>query len=61
LRALAGVYWVELPADPRPDAPITLTYKEFAEGLDRLAVVGFPMEQFREEAWRRHFRGWRVN
>jgi len=60
LRALAGVYRVELPADPRPDAPIVLTYEEFADGLDRLQAVGFPMERSREEAWR-HFRGWRVN
>jgi hypothetical protein len=60
LRALAGVYRIEMPADPRPDAPIALTYEEFEEGLDRLQAVGFPMERSREEAWR-HFRGWRVN
>jgi len=60
LRALAGVYRIELPADPRPDAPIALTYEEFEDGLDRLQAVGFPMERSREEAWR-HFRGWRVN
>jgi len=60
LRALAGVYRVELPDDPRPDAPIALTYEEFQDGLDRLRAVGFPMEQSPEEAWR-HFRGWRVN
>lgn len=60
LRALAGVYRVQLPADPRPDAPIALTYEEFSDGLDRLQAVGFPMEQSRQEAWR-HFRGWRVN
>jgi hypothetical protein len=59
-RALAGVYRVELPADPRPDAPIALSYEEFSDGLDRLEAVGFPMERSREEAWR-HFRGWRVN
>jgi hypothetical protein len=60
LRALAGIYRVELPTDPRPDAPIALTYEEFQRGLDRLQAVGFPMERSREEAWR-HFRGWRVN
>jgi hypothetical protein len=60
LRALAGVFRVELPDDPRPDAPIMLTYEEFSDGLDRLEAVGFPMERSREEAWR-HFRGWRVN
>src|SRR6266568_1963920 len=56
----AAVYRIELPADPRPDAPIALTYEEFEDGLDRLQAVGFPMERSREEAWR-HFRGWRVN
>jgi hypothetical protein len=60
LRALAGVYRVELPDDPRPDDPIVLSYEEFQDGLDRLQAVGFPMEVSREEAWR-HFRGWRVN
>jgi hypothetical protein len=60
VRALAGVYRVELDTDPLPDAPIALTYQEFTDGLDRLQAVGFPMEQSAEEAWR-HFRGWRVN
>jgi hypothetical protein len=44
LRALAGVYRVELPDDPLPDAPIVLTYEEFSDGLDRLQAVGFPIE-----------------
>jgi hypothetical protein len=60
LRALASVYRVELPSDPRPDAPIALTYEEFEDALDRLEATGFPMERSRQEAWR-HFRGWRVN
>jgi hypothetical protein len=47
-------------ADTLPDAPITLTYQEFADGLDRLQAVGFPMEWSRQEAWR-HVRGWRVS
>ncbi len=55
-RALAGVYRVEVDADPRPDAPIALTRQEFQEGLDRLEAVGFPMERTPEEAC-----GWRVN
>jgi len=60
LWALAGGYGVELPSDPRPDAPIALSYEEFQEGLDRLQAVGFPMEWSRAGAWR-HVRGWRVN
>jgi hypothetical protein len=46
--------------DPDPDAPILLTYEEFASAVDKLAQVGFPMERSAEEAWP-HFRGWRVN
>jgi hypothetical protein len=60
LRALVGVFKVGLPDDPLPDDPITLTYEEFGEAVDRLEAVGFPVERPRQEAWR-HFRGWRVN
>ncbi|HEY2960316.1 MAG TPA: hypothetical protein VGM21_19240 [Actinomycetota bacterium] len=60
LRALAGVYRAQVPADPRPDDPIRLTFEEFSDGVDRLEAVGFPIERSKEEAWP-HFRGWRVN
>jgi hypothetical protein len=46
--------------DPDPDSPIQLTYEEFAGAVDKLALVGFPMERSAEEAWPQ-FRGWRIN
>jgi hypothetical protein len=46
--------------DPNPDSPIQLTYEEFASAVEKLALVGFPMERSAEEAWPQ-FRGWRIN
>ena len=46
--------------DPDPDAPIVLTYEEFASAVEKLVLVGFPIERSAEEAWP-HFRGWRIN
>jgi hypothetical protein len=46
--------------DPDPDAPILLTYDEFASAVEKLVQVGFPIERSAEEAWP-HFRGWRIN
>jgi hypothetical protein len=46
--------------DPDPDSDIILTFEEFSSAVDKLALVGFPMEQSAEEAWPQ-FRGWRIN
>jgi hypothetical protein len=46
--------------DPDPDASIMLEYSEFVSAVEKLSLVGFPMERSAEEAWP-HFRGWRVN
>jgi hypothetical protein len=46
--------------DPMPDAPIQLTYDEFAAAVATLREVGFEIERDTEAAWP-HFRGWRVN
>ncbi|MEP7055690.1 MAG: hypothetical protein ABI912_10630 [Actinomycetota bacterium] len=46
--------------DPRPDAPISLSYEDFLTGIERLERGGFEMERTPSEAWP-HFRGWRVN
>ncbi|MGB8196443.1 MAG: hypothetical protein WCF25_05500 [Acidimicrobiales bacterium] len=46
--------------DPDPDADIILTFEEFSSAVDKLALVGFPMERSAAEAWP-HFRGWRIN
>lgn len=60
LRTLADVIYIEYDEDPRPDAPIQLTYEEYMRGVERLRQIGFPMERTPEEAWP-DFRGWRVN
>jgi hypothetical protein len=49
-----------LDPDPMPDAPIDLTYTDFAEAVRMLEGVGFPLERSAEEAWP-DFHGWRVN
>lgn len=57
---LAGSLGYPVDPDPDPDSPITLQYEEFASAVDKLVLVGFPMERSPEDAWP-HFRGWRVN
>jgi hypothetical protein len=57
---LAGSLGYPVDDDPDPDSPIQLTYEEFASAVEKLALVGFPMERSAEEAWPQ-FRGWRIN
>ena len=57
---LAGSLGYPVDDDPDPDSPIQLTYEEFAGAVEKLALVGFPMERSAEEAWPQ-FRGWRIN
>ena len=51
---------ISVPADPDPDAGISLTYAEFLDAVTRLREVDFPIEREPEEAWP-YFAGWRVN
>jgi hypothetical protein len=51
---------IKVPAEPEPDAGISLTYAEFLDAITRLREVEFPMERGPEDAWP-HFVGWRVN
>jgi hypothetical protein len=51
---------ISVPAEPAPDAGISLTYAEFLDAVDRLREVNFPIEREPEAAWP-HFVGWRVN
>lgn len=60
LRAMAEVMRLPFNPDPQPSDPISLSYEEFAEAVERIRVAGFPMEREPAEAWI-HFRGWRVN
>ena len=50
----------QLDPDPLPEAPIDLSYDEFANAVGMLEEVGFPTERTAEEAWP-DFHGWRVN
>jgi hypothetical protein len=60
LRDIATTLGMTFDPDPRPDAPIELTYDEFLAGIARMSAGGFQLERSAEEAWP-HFRGWRVN
>ncbi|WP_205863053.1 hypothetical protein [Planosporangium thailandense] len=60
LRDIADVVGIPYDPDPRPDAPITLRYEQFLEGVKWAENAGFQAEVTPEEAWP-HFRGWRVN
>ena len=60
LRDIAEALGMEVDTDPDPDSAITLSFVEFADAVEQLRSVGFPMERSAEEAWP-HFRGWRVN
>jgi hypothetical protein len=60
LRDIATVLRFGFDPDPMPDAPITLTYEEFLEGVRRLTEAGVDIERSPEEAWP-HFKGWRIN
>lgn len=60
LRDIAPVWGFTPEPDPRPDAPIELSYDEYLEGISRLREAGVRLERDPVEAWP-HFRGWRVN
>jgi hypothetical protein len=60
LRDIASVQLIAFDPDPLPDAPISLSYEEFADGVKRLGEAGIDMERTADEAWP-HFRGWRIN
>jgi hypothetical protein len=60
LRDIATFLGIPFDPDPLPTEPITLTFEEFAGGIERALEIGFPVERTPEEAWP-HFRGWRVN
>lgn len=60
LRSIAQVWRLPFEPDPSPDAPIQLTYEEFAEAVAHVTAYGYAVERTPEQAWP-HFRGWRVN
>ncbi|MFD3453145.1 hypothetical protein ACFWVC_13305 [Streptomyces sp. NPDC058691] len=60
LRDIGDIWRVKYDPDPSPEAPIRLTYEDFAAAVAHAAANGYPLERTPEEAWP-HFRGWRVN
>ena len=60
LEQIARAVRLPVPAEPDPDAPISVSYQQFEEAVDELRRLGYPMERSNEEAWP-HFRGWRAN
>ena len=57
---VARAMGIEVPAEPDPNAGISLTYDEFLAAVERMRKVNFPIEREPEDAWP-DFVGWRVN
>ena len=60
LATIARARGVPIPDEADPNDGISLTYEEFVDAIDRLAIVDFPLARSSEEAWL-DFVGWRVN
>jgi hypothetical protein len=60
LGTIARARGFPIPEEADPNNGITLTYEEFVDAIDRLALVDFPLERSNEDAWT-DFVGWRVN
>ena len=60
LNQIAQATGIPVIDDADPDAEIALTFEEFAEAVQMLQSIGYPVEVSAEQAWP-HFRGWRVN
>jgi hypothetical protein len=60
LRRIAKTLNWPFATDPKPDDPLELSFDEFAQAVEQLRDVGFPIEREPNDAWP-HFHGWRVN
>jgi len=60
LGTIARARGFTIPEEADPNDGISLTYEEFVDAIDRLAVVDFPVGRTSEEAWI-DFVGWRIN
>ncbi|MGK4585157.1 hypothetical protein [Kitasatospora sp. HPMI-4] len=60
LRDIAQTVHIDFDADPEPDAPILLEFKEFDAAVAMIVASGYVQEREVADAWP-HFRGWRVN
>jgi hypothetical protein len=57
---IARALRIPVPEDADPNDGISLSYVEFAEAVERLREVDFPIQRPVEDAWI-DFSGWRVN
>jgi len=60
LDRIARTMRLRVPAEPDPDAPISVSFEEFRSAASMLRGLGYPIERTDEAAWP-HFRGWRAN
>lgn len=60
LRRIADFYSLPYDPDPAPDAPISVSRREFDLLCVELEAAGVPLKADRDQAWR-DFAGWRVN
>lgn len=60
LTTIARAKGYDVPLEADPDRGISLTFEEFAEAIERLRAVDFPIGRDPEQAWP-EFVGWRVN
>jgi hypothetical protein len=57
---IARAIGIPIPLDADPIDGILLSHDDFAEAIERLRRVDYPIERPLEDAWR-DFLGWRVN
>lgn len=57
---VARAMGLDLPEEADPDSPISLTYEEFSDAVNRMRDVGFPVTRDAADAWP-DFVGWRLN
>jgi hypothetical protein len=60
LRRIADFYAIPYDPDPAPDAPISITRRDFDLLCVELQAAGIALKPDRDQAWR-DFAGWRVN
>jgi hypothetical protein len=58
-RQVAQALGRQIPEEPDPDGPVTLTYQDFLDAVQRLRAVQFPIERDPADAWP-DFAGWRA-
>lgn len=60
LRRVAAVFDIDVPSNPRPDDPISVTRRQWENARVELRAAGIPLREDADQAWR-DFAGWRVN